>query len=191
MALLSPTSPVSGLLETSNPRYSRFFQELRNLGFVEGQNLTVDRHTALGDSSRYNAIVQAAVASQPDVIAVIASTPMALLLKAATQVIPIVAVPVTDPTTSGLVTNFSRPGGNLTAIALGIGGEIEGKRLEILSQAVPYATRAAYLVQPAYWPDTYGEIMQGSADRLGLSLTPVVVENPATRRRSGGHSISS
>jgi putative tryptophan/tyrosine transport system substrate-binding protein len=112
IALLHPSRPVSELTENSPVNYWReFFRELRELGYIEGNNLVVERFSGEGRSDHYPEIAREAAAGNPNVI--FAITPwMVGLLKEATSTIPIVAM-TSDPVQAGLVTSMARPGGNI------------------------------------------------------------------------------
>jgi putative tryptophan/tyrosine transport system substrate-binding protein len=115
IALLHPSHPVSELTESSHLKYWReFFHELRQLGYIEGNNLVVERFSGEGRSDHYPELAREAAARNPDVI--LATTPwMVGPLKEATSTIPVVAV-TSDPVQLGLVTSMARPGGNITPV---------------------------------------------------------------------------
>jgi putative ABC transport system substrate-binding protein len=116
-----------------DPNSTIFLEELQRLGYVEGENLIVDRWQY--QSGRLEEIAREVVESKPDVISSL-GTPMTLRLKAATTTIPIVAA-TGDPIRFGLVSNLARPGGNITGVSVDAGVEVWAKRLELLSRAVP------------------------------------------------------
>ena len=120
-----------------------FFAELRRLGYVEGENLIIERYSAEGHHERYADLAREIVTRSPDLI-VTGTNPVVIAFKAATSTIPIVAF-MLDPLKAGLVTNLAEPGGNLTGITLDAGIEIWGKRLEILKEAIPSTAKAAFL----------------------------------------------
>jgi putative tryptophan/tyrosine transport system substrate-binding protein len=108
------------------------------------------------------------VARNPDVI-VTGTNPVVLAFKATTNTIPIVAF-MLDPLKAGLVSSLSRPGGNPTGITLDAGIEIWGKRLEMLKQAIPSTTNAAFLGMREGWEGAPEEVLRAAAGRLGISL---------------------
>jgi ABC transporter substrate binding protein len=137
--------PAGQLTETAGPFWvRRFYEVLRRLGDVEGGNLVVERYSGEGRSDRFAALAAAVVSRQPDVIIVNLNDLVKAFL-AATSTIPIVAI-TADPIAGGLVTNLARPGGNLTGASINAGNEIHGKRLQILKEAMPSATKVAYLL---------------------------------------------
>jgi ABC-type uncharacterized transport system substrate-binding protein len=123
-----------------------FRQGLRDLGYVEGRNLVIEYRDATGKHERLPALAAELVALNVDVI-VAANTPGALAAKRATSTLPIAFAAVGDPVTSGLVSSFARPGGNVTGTSGGT-PELVGKCLEQLKQAVPGVSRVAVLWQP-------------------------------------------
>jgi putative tryptophan/tyrosine transport system substrate-binding protein len=136
LAILHPSHPVSELTENSRFKYYReFFHELRQLGYIEGNKLLVERFSAEGRSDHYREVAREAAARNPDVI--LAITPwMAGPLKEATSTIPIVAL-TNDPVQAGLVTSMARPGGNITGVSVDAGLEIWEKRLQLFREVVP------------------------------------------------------
>jgi len=124
-----------------------FRQGLRDLGYVEGRNLVIEYRDAEGKVDRLPALAAELVALKVDVIFVGGSTRAALTARQATKTIPIVFVGVGDPVGSGLVTSLARPGGNVTGLS-GLGPELVGKCLELLTQAVPGVSLVAVLWQP-------------------------------------------
>src|ERR1043165_4376621 len=150
IAIFHPAIPVSLLTETGGgSAWRAFFGELRRLGYVEGENLIIERYSAEGHHERYADIAREIVTSNPDVI-VTGTNPVVTAFKAATGTIPVVAF-MLDPLHAGLVTSLSRPGGNLTGITLDAGIEVWGKRREILKEAIPSATRAVFLGMGGGW----------------------------------------
>jgi len=124
-----------------------FHQGMRDLGYVEGRNLVIERRYAEGRLERYPALASELVALKVDVIVASAGTPAALAAKQATGTLPIVFIGVGDPVTSGLVTSLARPGGNVTGLSV-IAPELISKRLELLTQVVPGVSRIASLWRP-------------------------------------------
>ena len=117
IALFHPAIPVNLLTETGGgTAWRAFFQELRRLGYVEGQNLLIERYSAEGHHERYADIAREIVGSNPDLI-VTGTNPVVLAFKAVTSTTPLVAFMI-DPLKAGLVASLARPGGNLTGITL-------------------------------------------------------------------------
>src|SRR5262249_36502595 len=128
-------------------------------GNVEGSNLVVERFSAEGNSERFAPLAAEIVGRKPDVI-LTNFNDLVKAIMAATATIPIVAI-VGDPIAGGLVANLARPGGNLTGVSINAGAEIQAKRLQILKEAIPSATKIAALLSYE-WERPLGE----AADRL-------------------------
>ena len=121
-----------------------FRQRLRDLGWIEGKNLVLDRYWAAGHLDRFPDLMRQALAQSPDIL-VTGSTPGALAAKKATTTVPIVVASMGDPVKSGVVTNLAKPGGNLTALSTGYVDGFAGKWLELLLEVAPHATSVAVL----------------------------------------------
>ena len=138
-----------GILTTarsSGPQtYSKLFaQTLRELGWIEGQNVIYDRVYAEGDFSRLPALAAELVARKPDLVYTV-NNPTALAAHGKTRTIPIVFSSVLDPVSTGLVQSLARPGGNVTGVA-NIGPELAAKRMQILRGAFPKMQRVGVLM---------------------------------------------
>jgi putative ABC transport system substrate-binding protein len=175
IAIFHPAIPTTLLTETGGgSAWRAFFSELRRLGYVEGENLIIERYSAEGHHERYADLAREIVASSPDLI-VTGPNPVVIEFKAATSTIPIVAF-MLDPLKAGLVTDLAKPGGNLTGITLDAGIEIWGKRLELLKEAVPSTTQAAFLGMRDGWEGSFGQFLRDAGGRLGISLTSMLPE---------------
>src|SRR3982074_1730460 len=169
IAIFHPAIPTTLLTETGGgSAWRAFFGELRRLGYVEGENLIIERYSAEGHHERYADLAREIVTRNPDVI-VTGTNPVVLALKAATSTIPVVAV-MLDPLKAGLVTSLARPGGNVTGITLDAGIEIWGNRLEMLKEAIPSTAKAAFLGMRDGWEGSSGQVLRDAAGRLGISL---------------------
>src|SRR3977135_2864458 len=167
--IFHPAIPTTLLTETGGgSAWRAFFSELRRLGYVEGENLIIERYSADGHHERYANLAREIVASSPDLI-VTGTNPVVIAFKAATSTLPIVAF-MLDPLKAGLVTNLAKPGGNLTGITLDAGIEIWGKRLEILKEAAPSTAKAAFLGMRDGWEGSFGQFLRDAGGRLGISL---------------------
>jgi putative ABC transport system substrate-binding protein len=180
VGLIVSTSPVSEMAgsEPIHPSIRAFVQGLRALGYVEGQNLILERRSAEGRFERFGDIVTELVRLKTDVIV----APGDLIPRAAmavTRTVPIVMATAEDPVGAGLVQSLARPGGNLTGLMLVVGPEIEGKRLEIFREALPGVSRVAYLGsrEEKDWEGPWGQSARTAAQALGVTL--VLAEFPA------------
>jgi putative ABC transport system substrate-binding protein len=125
-----------------------FLRKLRELGWVDGQNLVIEYRWAEGNVERLPDLAADLVRRKVDVIVAPAGS-AALAAKAATSSIPIVMIFPSDPVETGLVASLSRPGGNITGTTFTAGPEIFGKQLQILKETIPHVSRVAMLSNPA------------------------------------------
>jgi ABC-type uncharacterized transport system substrate-binding protein len=145
----APVMPVIGFLSTQSADVdyknitAPFHQGLKETGYVEGQNVAIEYRYAANQMDRLPALAADLVRRRVAVI-VVAGTPAALPAKAATTTIPIVFVTAGDPVALGLVASLNRPGGNLTGSAV-LAGELAPKRLQLLRELLPNATRFGVL----------------------------------------------
>ena len=139
IAIVIPAGPITSISDTGIRGWQAFFEELRRLGEIEGQNLTVERYSGEGRPEGFADLAREVVGRSPDVI-VAQTNPVALAVRAATGTIPIVWVGV-NAIGVGLVTSLARPGGNITGVSL-YDAEIYAKRLQILKEAVPSMSRS-------------------------------------------------
>jgi putative ABC transport system substrate-binding protein len=155
------------------PMLAAFMGGMRDLGYVEGRNLLIEHRYADGGFERLPALAQELLAWKPDVL-LVSTTPGNLAAKAATSTVPIVMVAVADPIGVGLITSLERPGGNITGVT-NIGAELAGKRIEILREIVPAASKIAVLINP---DDQNAALQMNSArlvaEKLAVQLAPVL-----------------
>jgi len=169
IAIFHPAIPTTLLTETGGgSAWRAFFAELRRLGYVEGENLIIERYSAEGHHERYADLAREIVTRNPDLI-VTGTNPVVIAVTAATSTIPIVAF-MLDPLKAGLVTSLAQPGGNLTGITLDAGIEIWEKRLQILKEAIPSTAKAAFLGMRGGWEGSSEQVVRDASDRLGISL---------------------
>jgi len=144
VGLLNPTWPDT----TNTDRLRAFRQGLKDTGFVEGENITFEYRWAEGQNGRLPALAADLVRRQVAVLFSSGGSSVALVAQRATNAIPIVFIVNDDPVKLGLVKSLARPGGNLTGINI-FNAELTAKRLGLLRELVPAATRVAVLVNPA------------------------------------------
>jgi putative ABC transport system substrate-binding protein len=145
---------------------------LRELGYVEGRNIVLERRFAEGRQERLPALAEELIGLNVVVI-VTGSNPVVAAVKQATATIPIVMAVSRDPVGAGFVRSLARPGGNITGLSNDPGPEIHAKNLEILKEAVPGISRVAYLWNPVPpGAETYRKVVESAATRLGVRLQP-------------------
>jgi putative ABC transport system substrate-binding protein len=163
----------------ANPRVLEAFRQgLRELGWVEGQNVVIEYRSAEGRFDRLPDLAAELVRLKVDVI-VGAATPAVVAAKKATASIPIVGVSLTEPVGIGLIASLARPGGNVTGVSYSVGTDIFGKDLELLTEAVPKVRRIAVLSNPdgPVYTHTTSNIKE-AARSLGLQLQLVEARGP-------------
>ena len=165
--------PVIGFLSSRSPGESAavvtaFRQGLREVGFVEGQNLIVAFRWAEGNYDRLPAMAAELIDLKVALLFTAGGTPPAIAAKASTATIPIVFSAINDPVRSGLVASLNRPGGNITG--MGVFNQVLGaKRIELLKELVPTASAMAYLVNPAN-SNALVELKEAEAAATALKL---------------------
>jgi putative ABC transport system substrate-binding protein len=159
-------------------RYEAFLHGLRELGYVEGENLVMVRRDAEGQLDRLPALAAELVQLPVDVIVTTGGVPATRAAMQATTTIPLVMMEVGDPVGTGLVASLARPGGNVTGLS-SMTPELTGKRLQLLKEAAPMVTRIAVLYHPSF---TAGVLnlreAQAAAPALGLTVLPMEVRTP-------------
>jgi putative ABC transport system substrate-binding protein len=178
IGILSP-----GRSETSDQTLNTLnglLQGLRELGYTQGQNISIERCFGEWNADRLRALAEALVGRKVDVIVAL-STPAARAARQATSTIPIVAIGMADPVADGLVASLARPGGNVTGTTF-IGPELVAKRLQLLREVVPGLSRVAALWHPgAYSESTTAGLLneiESAARTLGLQLQLVPAAMP-------------
>jgi len=167
--------PVIGFLNPASPdgfadRLRGFRQGLKDTGYVEGENVTIEYRWAENHIERLPSLAADLVRRQVNLIAAFAGDIPALAAKAATTTIPIVFLNGADPVKSGLVASLNRPGGNVTGISL-LAGTVNAKRLELIHELVPRVATVAVLNNPIVTEaETRLRDLQEAARTLGLRL---------------------
>jgi putative tryptophan/tyrosine transport system substrate-binding protein len=170
-----PAMPVIGFLSSQSlqgftEQLRGFRQGLKDTGYVEGENVAIQYHSAENQIDRLPELAAELVRRRVAVIST-GSNAAALAAKAATATIPIIFSFAEDPVRLGLVASLARPGGNVTGINF-VSGELTAKRLELLRELVPAATRVAVLVNPTGGPsfETTVRDVEAAARAMGLQI---------------------
>ena len=171
--------PRIGYLSSSDPasestRAEAIRLALRELGYIEGQNIAIEYRYAEGKRDRFPELAAELVRLKVDIIVVAGGDRPIRAAKNATKTIPIVMVGAgSDPVEAGLVESLARPGGNVTGIT-NLARELGGKRLELLKEAVPKLARVAVLYDPANPASVLEvkEVLPVAARALRLTIQP-------------------
>ena len=165
------------LLSSAGREVRAFQQALRDVGYVEGRDLVIEWRSASGDVARLPQLAAELVERKVEVI-VADTTSATQAARRATSTIPIVMAIVADPVGSGLVTNLSRPGGNVTGLSIML-AELSAKRLQLLKEAMPRVSRVVALWNPPtpYHPKAV-ENLKAVAPSLTIELSFVSARTP-------------
>jgi len=175
---------IAGSPSTHEQRVTVFWDRLRELGWVEGQNLAIEQRWADGRMERLPALMTEVLAHRIDVL-VTHSTPGAVAAKNATSVVPIVIANMGDPIGTGLASSLARPGGNLTGLSTKLSEGFAGKWLELLHEAIPRLSTVAVI----YHPDSslnrvIVEELKNVGPALGIKLRFIDVREPEALDRA-------
>lgn len=177
LAIFSPSAPSASMHERSENRYYRaLFEELGRLGWVEGQNLTVEGYGREQNRSGPELLVAEIVRSNPDVIYSVG--PGAVSFKPATSRIPIVAL-TADPIALGIAQSLAHPGGNFTGVSIDAGPSIHGKRIALLREMFPAMSKMGCLALRFQWngPKAIaGPAIRAAAEAAGIPLAVALIE---------------
>ncbi len=186
VAMVYASFPVAGAIREQSKRGTlswELFEELRRLGYVEGQNFVTERSSGEGRTENFAELALSVVRTNPDLIFT-DSTGSMLAFKAATTTISIVGFSG-DPVANGIVSNLARPGGNITGVSVDVGPDVSGKRLELLKQAVPRVSRVGLVALRGWEKTPAGIALHQAAEKLGVTLVgePLAVSEEAEYRR--------
>jgi putative ABC transport system substrate-binding protein len=173
VAFVIPATKITDITVSGRPFFRAFFEELSRLGYVEGQNLGVERYSGDGRTDRYAELARDVVNTHPDLVLAVGGR-LSLDFKTATTTIPIVTM-IIDPVAMGLVPSIARPGGNITGVTIAGGLEIIGKRMGLLVEAMPKLSTVGYLASRSFWEDPRGAAVQEVAKRTTISLSPAML----------------
>jgi putative tryptophan/tyrosine transport system substrate-binding protein len=173
VAFVAGSAPLSELTGPTpvNPSVRAFVLRLRELGYVEGQNLRLDMRTLEGRFERSAEVIADVVRLKADVI-VLTSLQVAQRGHEASAGVPIVLLAGGGVVESGLVRSLARPGGSVTGLLLDVDSGVEAKRLELLREVLPKVRRLAFLGSPRAWDSPWGRSALAAAQSLGLSIAP-------------------
>jgi ABC-type uncharacterized transport system substrate-binding protein len=164
------------LAAKATPRDEAFVKQLRDLGWVDGQNIAIEYRWAANKAENLATLVDELVGLKVDIIAA-GTTPAVHAAKNATKTIPIVMISVADAVGSGFVANLAQPGGNITGTT-NIMPELAGKRLELLKEVLPKLSRIAFM---AYGPDPAHRLFvkdtQDAAQSFKVGFQPLVLRS--------------
>jgi putative tryptophan/tyrosine transport system substrate-binding protein len=166
---IAAITPVAGIVsDPTHPFNSGFRREMRDRGYVEGQNFILEIRSLEGKMERASRVVAELVRLNLD--AIVTTTPE--MTRQAQQVATTVPIVMFSraPVEEGLVVSLARPGGNITGVTNDIGPELQGKLLELLREGVPKLRRVAYLGPRADWQGPGGMSARAAAGALGLTL---------------------
>jgi putative tryptophan/tyrosine transport system substrate-binding protein len=168
IAMIDLSAPVAEMTENGVRAYRGILRELRRLGYIEGQDLVIERYSLQGRAFHDPELVREVVRSKPNVILALGN-PLVLDFKAATTSIPIVGLS-SDPVSLGIVASLARPGGNITGVSVDAGIDIWSKRLELLRETAPNASRMEFLGSRMAWDGPYGGALREAARRFGIAV---------------------
>ena len=169
-----------GSPETRSDRVAAFRKGLSETGYIEGQNVSIEYHWLDGAYLRLPAVLDDVIQRRVGVIAIPGSGPAVLAAKAATATIPIVFGVAENPVGLGLVKSLAQPGGNATGINF-FASEIDAKRLGLMHELLPKASRFAVLVNPANvrYTEATSKALREAAQTLGIELVFFNASTPA------------
>jgi putative ABC transport system substrate-binding protein len=168
-----------GTLHSRSPRFNPFFDGLRELGYIDGQTISIDYLSAEELDDRFPDLVSECLRRKADIIAV-STTPAAQAARRGTRTVPIVMTALGDPVGSGLVESIAKPGGNITGMSI-MAPEITVKRLELLKEAVPGISRVLVL---SYLADPIAPLQVAALDKAAPSLGVNICPGYPHRNRS-------
>ena len=173
IAVITPAGPVADISDRGVREWPAFYEELRRLGDIEGQNLTVNRYSGEGRPAGYPDLARQVVSQNPDVIVAVTDV-IAQAVRATTASVPIVWIGG-DPIQWGFATSLARPGSNITGVTVFAGPEIFGKRLQILKEAVPSVSKVAFLTIRT--EQGLDQILREAGRRLEISVIDMAVQD--------------
>ena len=176
LVIFSPSEPISLMRADSGSRYYRaLFEELRRLGHVEGQNLTIERYGREQDAGDLAALATEVVRKKPDLVYV--NGPGAASFKG--TAVPVVTL-TGNPLVQGIAESLAHPGGNITGVSVDAGPSLQAKRIELLRQLAPGTTRLGVIVLRVQWEAGASRVIPAACDANGLPCSPQVIDPPTS-----------
>ena len=175
LAIATPSLAPADVSETGHPYFRQFFGELRRLGHIEGENLSIDRHSAENNFDRFSEIARTVVELRPDLIFA-NSGRLLTALKATGTTIPIVGISA-DPVANGLAESLARPGGNITGVTVDAGLDVWEKRIQLLREAAPKGKRLGFIAPRGTLERRNTRLIEEVARRLDLAFVVAAIGN--------------
>lgn len=171
VAAILTTSPVAEMAgaDPKHPMIRGFVHELRVLGYVEGENLILERRSLGGKPDSYPDVIAELVGLHTDVIVTAGTSDLLGRAKDVWDSVPVVMFGSDDPVPSGLAKSLAHPGGNLTGL-LAADPEVGAKRMQLLKEAIPGVSRVAFLATTHIWENPIAKITRKAARELGMEV---------------------
>jgi putative ABC transport system substrate-binding protein len=177
LAIVNISNSHSQMREDSGNYTSVFLAELRRLGQIEGQNLTVERYGKEEYPADKAALAAQVIRSNPDVIYIV--DPSASWFQHETSKIPIVTI-TGDPVAAGFASSLAHPGGNITGVSVDAGPSIHGKRFALLREMFPAMSKLALIAARGTWEHPTGAAVRAAADAVGIGVVSVPMDLPGS-----------
>ena len=172
VAAILTTSPVAEMAgpDPQHPMIRAFVRELRALGYIEGENLILERRSLGGKPELYPDVIAELVGLRTDVIVTAGGSRLLARAKDVWGSVPVVMFGADNPVPAGLAKSLAHPGGNLTGLMAIPGPEIAAKRLQLLKEAIPGISRVAYLATNRVWEHPITRPIRKAAPAMGIEL---------------------
>ncbi|WP_247299706.1 MULTISPECIES: ABC transporter substrate-binding protein [unclassified Bradyrhizobium] len=175
VAVVHPSELPENLTENGRRSISSFFRQLKRLGYVENQNIIVERYSAFGRIEAYNDLARKVVETRPDVI-VSMHDALSNAFKLLTRSIPVASISA-DPIKLGIVSSLSRPEGNITGVSADAGYEVFGKRLQFLTETVGKLSNTRFVAAPAQRTAPHWKFAEQAAKEANVPISIAPIEN--------------
>ncbi|MGJ5222301.1 ABC transporter substrate-binding protein, partial [Bradyrhizobium oligotrophicum] len=175
IAVVHPSELPENLSVNGRRSISAFFRRLATLGYIENQNIIVDRYSARGHVEAYSDLARTVVEAKPDLIVSMHDV-LSNSLKLLTQSIPIASISA-DPIKLGIVASLARPEGNITGVSADAGYEVFGKRLQLLSETVGRLSNTRFVAVPAQRDAPHWRFAKQAASAANVPISIAPIEN--------------